>query len=413
MDTLNLKPQHKAVKDYYDALSNLATLRASHEGAVSSAFAVLLRHCARQFDWTLIEQHQVRRNGHSIRVDGALVDNFKLVHGYWEAKDSDDDLGKEVKKKFGAGYPKDNILFQAPDRIIIWQDARQVFGEDITQPGRLIEGLSIFFAYQPPAYEQFEQAVEEFKIRVPELAEGLLQLIEKERISNQRFIQAFDGFSSLCRQTINPNISTQAVEEMLIQHLLTERIFRKVFNNPDFVERNVIASEIEKVILALTSQSFSRDEFLKSLDRFYGAIETTAATIGDFSQKQSFLNTVYEKFFQGFSIKVADTHGIVYTPQPIVQFIVKSVQEILRKEFGRSLSDKGVHIIDPFVGTGSFIVRLMREIQKSRLPFKYANELHCNEVMRRVSNIPSSDIVPFSRSRIFLFRKASRAAIPK
>ena len=392
MTMLNLKPTHKAVKDYYDALTNLTTLRASHEGAVSPTFAALLRHCARQFDWTLLEQHSVKRNGHPIRLDGALVDAFKLPHGYWEAKDSSDDLDKEIKKKFAAGYPKDNILFQAPDRIIIWQDARQVFDEDITQPERLIEALSTFFAYQPPAYEQFAQAVEEFKIRVPELADGLLQLIEKERASNQRFIQAFEGFSNLCRQTINPNISTQAIEEMLIQHLLTERIFRSVFNNPDFVERNVIAHEIEKVIVALTSQSFSRHEFLKSLDRFYGAIETTAATIEDFSQKQSFLNTVYEKFFQGFSVKVADTHGIVYTPQPIVQFMVKSVQEILRKEFGRSLSDQGVHIIDPFVGTGSFIVRVMREMQKSSLPHKYANELHCNEVMLLPYYIASMNI---------------------
>jgi predicted helicase len=392
MTTLNLKPSHKAVKDYYDAINSLSALGASHEGAVSPAFAALLRHCARQFNWTLVEKHGMKRNGHSIRVDGAVVDAFNLVHGVWEAKDTDDDLEKEIKKKLAAGYPKDNILFQAPDRIIIWQDARQVFDEDVTQPERLIEALRTFFAYQAPAYEQFDQAVEEFKLKVPELAAGLLQLIERERTSNQRFIQAFDGFSNLCRQTINPNISTQAVEEMLIQHLLTERIFRSVFNNPDFVERNAIAHEIEKVIVALTSQSFSKHEFLKSLDRFYGAIETTAATIEDFSQKQSFLNTVYEKFFQGFSVKVADTHGIVYTPQPIVQFMVRSVQEILRQEFGRSLSDEGVHIIDPFVGTGSFVVRIMREMQKSRLPYKYANELHCNEVMLLPYYIASMNI---------------------
>lgn len=373
-------------------MNNLATLGASHEGAVSPAFAALLRHCARQFDWTLLEQHSVKRNAHPIRVDGALVDAFKLVHGYWEAKDSSDDLDKEIKKKLAAGYPKDNILFQAPDRVIIWQDARQVLDEDITQPERLIEALRTFFTYQPPAYEQFEQAVEEFKLKVPELAAGLLQLIEKERASNQRFIQAFGDFSNLCRQTINPNISTQAVEEMLIQHLLTERIFRSVFNNPDFVERNVIAREIEKVIVALTSQSFSKHEFQQSLDRFYGAIETTAATIEDFSQKQGFLNTVYEKFFQGFSVKVADTRGIVYTPQPIVQFMVKSVQEILRKEFGRSFSDPGVHIIDPFVGTGSFIVRVMREMLKSRLPYKYADDLHCNEVILLPYYIASMNI---------------------
>ena len=392
MTTLNLKPNHKAVKDYYDALHQLTALGASHEGAVSPAFAALLRHCAHQFDWTLLEQHSVKRNGHPIRVDGALADAFRLVHGYWEAKDSGDDLDKEIKKKFAVGYPKDNILFQAPNRVIIWQDARQVLDEDITQPERLIEALRTFFAYQPPAYEQFEQAVEEFKLKVPELASGLLQLIEKERVSNQRFVQAFEGFFNLCRQTINPNISTQAVEEMLIQHLLTELIFRSVFNNPDFVERNVIAREIEKVIVALTSRSFSKHEFQQSLDRFYRAIETTAATIEDFSQKQGFLSTVYEKFFQGFSVKVADTHGIVYTPQPIVQFMVESVQETLRKEFGRSLSDPGVHIIDPFVGTGSFIVSVMREMQKSRLPYKYANEIHCNEVMLLPYYIASMNI---------------------
>ena len=108
---------------------------------------------------------------------------------------------------------------------------------------------------------------------------------------------------------------------MLIQHLLTERIFRTVFDNPDFTRRNVIASEIENVIDALTSQSFSRDSFLQRLDRFYIAIERNADTITDFSRKQAFLNTVYEQFFQGFSVKVADTHGVVYTPQPIVDFM--------------------------------------------------------------------------------------------
>jgi predicted helicase len=137
------------------------------------------------------------------------------------------------------------------------------------------------------------------------------------------------------------------------------------------------------VIQALTSRHFSRSEFLGKLDRFYGAIETTAATIDDFSQKQGFLNTVYEKFFQGFSIKVADTHGIVYTPQPIVDFMVRSVDDILQKEFGQpqGLAATGVHILDPFVGTGNFILRIMRQIPKTQLAHKYAHELHCNEVM--------------------------------
>ena len=118
----------------------------------------------------------------------------------------------------------------------------------------------------------------------------------------------------------------------------------------------------------------------------------TAATIEDFSQKQGFLNTVYEQFFQGFSVKVADTHGIVYTPQPIVDFMVRSVEEILKTEFNRSLSDSGVHIIDPFVGTGNFIVRTMREIRRTALVEKYATELHCNEVMLLPYYIASMNI---------------------
>ncbi len=102
---------------------------------------------------------------------------------------------------------------------------------------------------------------------------------------------------------------------MLVQHLLTERLFDRIFQNQDFVRRNVIAAEIETVIDALVSQSFNRSEFLKSLDPFYKAIEDAARTIDDFTEKQHFLNTVYERFFQGYSVKVADTHGIVYTPQ--------------------------------------------------------------------------------------------------
>ena len=171
---------------------------------------------------------------------------------------------------------------------------------------------------------------------------------------------------------------------MLIQHLLTERIFRTVFNNRDFTRRNIIAREIENVIDALTSQTFDRNQFLQSLDPFYVAIEQTAATITDFSQKQGFLNTVYEQFFQGFSVKVADTHGIVYTPQPIVDFMVKSVEHILQTEFDRSLSDTGVNIIDPFVGTGNFIVRIMQALDPIALERKYTAdppELQCNEVM--------------------------------
>jgi predicted helicase len=168
---------------------------------------------------------------------------------------------------------------------------------------------------------------------------------------------------------------------MLKQHLLTERIFRSIFDNPDFVRRNAIARELEKVVEALTSRAFSRDRFLGQLDYFYRAIENAAQTIDDYSEKQSFLHAVYEQFFQSYSTDTADTHGIVYTPAPIVRWMVASVEQALQREFGLSLGDKGVHILDPCVGTGTFILELMEHIGPSALPHKYAHELHCNEVL--------------------------------
>jgi len=392
MHALNLKPTHKAVKSYYNEIQQLNLLEKPHEGAVSPAFAGLLRHCARQYKWTLVEQYSMQRGTKTIRIDGALVDTFNLVYGYWEAKDIKDDLAREVKSKFEVGYPQDNILFQAPNRAILWQDGNQVLDQDLSQPEVLVDVLKTFFEYQPPAYEEWQRAVEEFKLKVPELAAGLLKIIEGERQTNNTFVQAFDKFATTCREAINPNLSIQAIEEMLIQHLLTERIFSKVFDNPYFLDHNAVARDIKKVVLALTSQHFSPKDFLKQLNRFYVSIESTAVLIDDFAQKQAFLNTVYEKFFQGYAVKVADTHGIVYTPQPIVRFMVNSIEEILQREFGRSLSDKDVHILDPFVGTGNFIIHVMRKMKKTALRHKYEHELHCNEVMLLPYYIASMNI---------------------
>ncbi len=380
---LNLKPNHKAIRHYYQEIENLRQSGIAHEGATAPIFASLLRHCTGQFPHLqLIEQYPLPRpKRRPLRVDGAIVDRFMLRLGVWEAKDNADDLPAEIIKKFAAGYPRDNILFQSPERLILWQNGREAFNADTRQPESLIEGLQQFFGYQPPAYAQWQEAVTGFKGKVQELGQALLAIMADERLKNAGFVAAFEEFFQLCRDAVNPNLSVRAVEEMLIQHLLTERIFRKVFNNQDFVAKNVIAREIEKVIAALTAHSFSREQFLRSLDHCYRAIEITAATIEDYREKQSFLNAVYEQFFQGFAVDVADTHGIVYTPQPLVDFMVRSAAELLQREFGRSLSDPDVHILDPFVGTGNFITRILREIDPVALKEKYADALHCNELL--------------------------------
>ena len=396
MPNLNIKTTHKPIKTYYTELEKYAQLGEENEGTVRAAFQNLLQHYCGQSDLTLLcEKSHYTPEKRRITPDGEVVDGFGLPHGYWEAKDTQDDLHVEAGKKFAAGYPSKNIVVQSPTHALLYQHGQLQLDVDITEPKNLVHVLETFFAYQEENIAAWHTAVAEFKEIVPELGEKLAILIETERQSNAHFQKVFTGFHEQCQASINPNLSIAAVEEMLIQHLLTERIFATVFDNRDFTRRNIIAREIENVVDALTERTLNRSEFLRPLNPFYVAIEQTASTITDFSQKQGFLNTVYEQFFQGFSVKVADTHGIVYTPQPIVDFMVKSVEHILQTEFDRSISDTGVHIIDPFVGTGNFIVCIMQALDPISLERKYTAdppELQCNEVMLLPYYIASMNI---------------------
>ena len=381
MQQLNLKPTHKPIQDYYATLQQHAQQGITHEGAVSPPFGTLMDICAKKIDATFSQQYPMQTPaGKRIRIDGA-VRKLGIPLAYWEAKDIHDDLHSAIKAKREAGYPFDNILFQTPERGILIQNGQITLDTDLTDPNNLITTLQRLFGFKARDHEDWEKAVAEFKTDVPSLAEEMKDIIEKRHDNDTEFQSAFNGFYETCKRAINPNLSRTAVQEMLIQHLLTERIFRTVFANPEFTRRNIIAREIENVIDVLVRQAPTRDTFLETLNPFYNAIENATSRCKDFSEKQHLLNTVYEQFFQGFSVKVADTHGIVYTPQPIVDFMVNSVSHLLKTEFDRSLSETGVHIIDPFVGTGNFIVRLMQDIQGRALEQKYQQELHCNEVL--------------------------------
>jgi hypothetical protein len=178
MERLNLKPTHKAVQNYYQALKEFESLGVSHEGAVRSAFQSLLEDCGKRFGWKLVPEWIRRDKTRSIRIDGAMVDEYRLPHGFWEAKDTHDDLAKEVKKKINAGYPQNNTIFQAPKRAILWQNGRAVLDLDISEPSALVEILKQFFEYLPPEYEDWQEAVEHFRDQVPELGRALRGQLE-------------------------------------------------------------------------------------------------------------------------------------------------------------------------------------------------------------------------------------------
>ena len=381
MPQLNLLPTHKAVKDYYAAMNDLAAHGADQEGAVSGPFYALMQHCAKKVNATFQREYRMKGSRGNISIDGAVLHELGLPFAYWEAKDIHDDLAQAVHQKREAGYPFDNILFQTPERAILFQNEQETLNLSISKPADLVKTLKLLFEYEKPEFGNWEAAAAEFRQHVPEIADTLKTKVQTQREKDSSFANAFDGFYETCRASINPDLSAEAVEEMLIQHILTERIFRTVFHNSNFTRRNIIAREIEDVVDILMREAISREVYLQQLDRYYNAVEQAAKSCQEFSQKQRLLNAFYETFFQSYSKDAADTHGIVYTPQPIVNFMVNSVQQILKTEFNRSLSSEGVHIIDPFVGTGNFIVRLMREIKRTALEHKYAHELHCNEVM--------------------------------
>lgn len=206
--------------------------------------------------------------GKTIIPDGTLRDLF-LVRGYWEAKDTKDDLDAEIKKKIAKKYPLTNTIFEDSRRAVLFQKGRTPRRFDLTEAQEVADLLNEFYTFAEPDIQGFEEAVDEFKERVPELATGLSEKIKEAHEKNKKFQAAFDGFFSLCQTALNPNIRRDAVDEMLVQHLLTERLFRKIFHDDEFTRRNVIASEVETVIDALVSKSFSRDDFLKSRDWCY------------------------------------------------------------------------------------------------------------------------------------------------
>jgi predicted helicase len=383
---LELKPNHKPILNYFAELAEFEKHGHSNEMTVRNAFQDLLQTYSKKMQWQFIEEYPIKRKGRrDASVDGALLDQFSLARAFWEAKDTKDDLAKEVQNKFADGYPSTNILFWQPGRAILVQNGRQILDENITTPEKLVEVMLAFFNYDQPYIKEWEHAVEEFKNTIPVLAKSVLKILEEQRSKNRSFQESFARFMEMAKQSINPSLSVDAVEEMLIQHILTRRIFTTIFSSPGFVQKNAVARELEAVVATLVQgYGATVEDFLLPLDRFYKALEMAASTTDDYAQKQTFLNVVYEKFFQGFAVKVADTHGIVYTPQPIVDFMVRSVEAALQKDFGKSLASEGVHILDPFVGTGNFILRVMREIHEKNpraLRHKYLNELHCNEVM--------------------------------
>ncbi len=371
------------INDYLKQLDVIKKVSGSQrETIVREAFKDLLKAWGRQHNLIFLAEYPLKTaTKTNIAVDGALLHELRMPLGYWEAKDVDDDLNEEVSKKFKKGYPQDNIIFSDDAVAVLWQNRAEVMRCDMTDTQALSKLLKLFFSFERPEIAGFRAAVEQFKTDLPAVLLALREMIEKEHEHNPGFRAAEAKFLLHAQDAINPALGEADVREMLIQHILTEEIFSKVFDDSDFHQHNNVARELYALEGAFFTGALKK-QTLKGLETYYAAIRAAAAQISSHSEKQTFLKTIYENFYKVYNTKAADRLGVVYTPNEIVRFMIDGADWLCEKHFGKNLIDKDVDILDPATGTGTYICELLEHFrgQPKKLEHKYRHELHANEV---------------------------------
>jgi len=216
---------------------------------------------------------------------------------------------------------------------------------------------------------------------VAAIAERQVKRIKKLKEDNPQHRKAFEKFLGGLRKNINPSITEDEAVDMLSQHIITRPVFEALFENYSFVKNNAISISMQKMLDLLESQNSSED--METLESFYESVRKRAEDIDNSESKQKIIIELYDKFFKTAFPKMVEKLGIVYTPVEVVDFIIHSVNDILKKEFNRSLTDENIHILDPFTGTGTFITRLLQSglIKKKDFMRKYEREIHANEIV--------------------------------
>jgi predicted helicase len=216
---------------------------------------------------------------------------------------------------------------------------------------------------------------------VAQIAERYVERINRLIRDSVEHKMTFADFLKGLQKNINPSITQGEAVEMLSQHIITKPVFEALFEGYSFVKNNPISMAMQTMLDLLEDQSLEKDA--ETLQKFYESVKQRAAGIDNAEGKQRIIIELYDKFFKTAFPKMVEQLGIVYTPIEVVDFIIHSVDAILKKEFSRSLSDENIHILDPFTGTGTFMTRLLQSglIQTKDLERKYTKELHANEIV--------------------------------
>jgi len=322
-----------------------------------------------------------------IEAEKALDDNerYKVVWTVLNALRAHDD-------RFNATINKIDLNKQKPKNILIGGVPNYFDRDDSGKPKGMTvkeaDQFAIQFAQlQNIIFAKMVQKVgdrrywEQWAKNVAEIAERQVERINeliKDKSQHQKaFVQFLEGL----RKNINPSITQQEAVEMLSQHIITRPVFDALFEGYSFIKNNPISVSMQKMLDLLEGKTIEKDT--ENLKKFYESVKMRASGIDNAEAKQRIIIELYDKFFKTAFPKMVEKLGIVYTPIEVVDFIIHSVSDVLKKEFGRSLSDENVHILDPFTGTGTFISRLIQSnlIDKKDLERKYKHEIHANEIV--------------------------------
>ena len=372
-------PSYPHIEEYRTKLQDLIELGGSdNEENIRPAFQNCLEAYCRDHRERLILIPELKTSPRN-KPDGTVKDSLRMARGYWEAKDSHDDLDAEIQVKFNRGYPKDNILFEDSQTAVLVQNGSEAMRVDMSRDGELHRLIRIFLDYELPEIQEFQHAQSQFKTDLPTVLENLRTTVTEAEADNPEYQEAASSFLDLCRRTIGPAVSPADVREMLLQHILTKDIFLSIFREDQFHRENNVARQLDR----LEGTFFTGDVRRQAIDRlraYYGVIGRAADEIADYAEKQQFLKAIYEDFYTAYNPAAADRLGVVYTPNEVVDFIIRGADHLLQKHFGKTLADDNVQILDPATGTGTFITNLINHLPADRLEHKYRNEIHANEV---------------------------------
>ena len=321
------------------------------------------------------------------------LDNSKTFDVVWEilnALRSHDDRFNAMVNKIALNKQKPNKQSYTPSVTIGRpglgfqegeEEARQMENAEIARQlelrfGELQDGMYAKLVEKCGDRLYWENWAKEIGLIAHKFIERISKLIQSG-IHKKAFNEYLKGL----QRDLNPSVDAAQAIEMLAQHIITRPVFDALFADYQFVNNNAVSRSMQRMIDLLQEQAFDKDT--EVLDKFYKSVRMNVGGIDNLEGKQTIIKNLYEKFFKGAFPLTVEKLGIVYTPVECVDFIIRSVDDILKAEFNTSLTAQNVHILDPFVGTGTFITRLLQSglIRPEDMERKYLHEIHCNEIV--------------------------------